>query len=420
MKKALVLALTVLMVLSLATAAFAVEVTYEGKVGVKWTSEDTDKAADKVKNIDKFDKDALEAKITVDFTEDYGDGVTAGVKVKTEVQNNEVWDDVNEDDKWDPLTEKPTREVVFDGSGWIKVERDLFTVQASTGIDGQVGRDLKENAITKAAGLGLDLNLIDGFTVNTILNAGSEYNYLVKGEFAQDLFTIGGGYQNSVNDKDVNSSALGFYGSLNLIEDLAINAEFGRRDLNVDTDKNEYTAIFATAAYDLDALSTKAGFLTQDILFGKSISADDVDNEDWRINEEVRAKGTVSEKKYNPTVLFADASYQLTDALAVNGYVDYLLGVTKNDGDKKVDLTKDEEKAVDKVSYKAGVAYTIDALKLEGWYKAYIGNEVAAKATYTLAEGVDASFTLANGKDDKDNKDEKAATSYKAVITAKF
>ncbi|HHT06715.1 MAG TPA: hypothetical protein GXZ97_10675, partial [Hydrogenispora sp.] len=39
MKKALVLALTAFMVLSLATAAFAVEVTYEGEVAVTWGGE---------------------------------------------------------------------------------------------------------------------------------------------------------------------------------------------------------------------------------------------------------------------------------------------------------------------------------------------------------------------------------------------
>lgn len=214
MKKALVLALTAFMVLSLATAAFAVEVSYEGKVAVKWGNEavDLDPDPKSEKLSDGFAKGALEAKVTIDFTKDYGDGVTAGVTTKVEA-HADIFEDGQEEGEnghgvVDP--DELKKEFVFDSSGWIKVERDLFTVEASTGIEEQVGRDLKEFNITKAPGVGLDLNLIDGLTLKTVLNGGSEYNYLVKGEFAQDLFTLGGGYQNFVDDEGTKNLLLVF------------------------------------------------------------------------------------------------------------------------------------------------------------------------------------------------------------------
>lgn len=412
MKKALVLALTVLMVLSLATAAFAVEVTYSGKVSVKMAGESVDG-----ENNDKaaFEKDALEAKVELDFTKDYGDGVTAGVKVKTEVQNEKVWDDEDENDAYDP-GEKPTREIVFDTDGWIQVDKDFFTVKASTGIDDQVGKNLKENPIANAAGVALTVkNVVDGLTLNTVFNNGNpSMNYVIKGEYASDLFTVGGGFQKS----EIKEQAFGVYGTLNLIDGLTIDAEYNNRDEDNKVDDNEKNAIFATASYTLDALTAKAGLLVQDGYF-KSISADDVDNEDWRINEAWRSD-TKRSDRFNTTdkatIIFADASYKLTDAFEVNGYVDYLVNAKDKD-DKEVKKDKNGDD-LDKVSYKLGAAYTLGDLKLEAWYKAYVGNEIAGKATYTLADGVESSFQVGFGKDDKDNKDEKGKISYTAQITA--
>lgn len=413
MKKALVLALTVLMVLSLATAAFAVEVSYSGKVGVKFGG---DSEGD-VKNGPAFDKDALEAKVEIDFTKDFGDGVTAGVKTKVEA-HSDIYEDQEEgeDGHGDVEFEDFKKEFVFDGDGWIQVERDLFTVKAATGIDDQVGRDLKENAIAKKAGVSLKLNLIDGLTVNTVLNGGDKFNYVLKGEYADDLFTVGGGFQNS----DEVKQAFGFYGTLNVIDGLTINAEYGSRDFDTKDKEDALTAIFATADYELDALTAKAGLLMQDVGF-VSVSADDVDNEEWRINEQFRAaglgavlpEGELLPVVYAGTVLFADASYQLTEDFAVNGYFDYLLSAKNGLGK---DLSKDAEKELEKLSYKVGASYTFDALKLEGWFKGYVATQFGGKATYTLAEDVTTSFEVTSTKANDDAKDSKLA--YTAKIEA--
>ena len=401
MKKALVLALTAFMVLSLATAAFAVEVSYEGKVAVKWSNEgvDLDPDPESEKLSDGFAKDALEAKVTIDFTKDYGDGVTAGVVTIVEAHA----DDDNG--------------LVFDGAGWIQLERDLFTLKASTEIDDGVGRDLGQFNIAGAPGLGLTLNLIDGLTINSVLNGGSDYNYLVKGEFAQDLFTLGGGYQNSYNTDDTaTQSAIGVYGTLNLIDGLAINAEYGKRDKDVDNENDDpISAILATATYDWNALSAKAGFLKQAATF-ESVDADDVDDEDWRINEQARVTGKIQDKPYNVTVLFADASYALTDALTVKGYFDYLLGVT--DGPDEDELAEEDEEALEKLSYRVGAAYTLGDWTFDGWYRAYTISEIGGKATYALADGVDTSFEVGYKMYDDDNTDDKVV--YTAKIEAAF
>ena len=379
MKKALVLALTAFMVLSLATAAFAVEVTYEGEVAVTWGGEKEGEADAS----HGFNDDTLTAYVTVDFLEDYGDGLTAGVTTKVGIGDGT-------DGDFDGTLNT-------DSSGWIKLERDLFTVQASTGIDGGIGRDFGEFGITKKAGLGLDLNVIDGLTVNTIFNGKKDaYNFLVKGEFAQDLFTVGGGYQNDAQEEQ---TAFGVYGSANLIDGLALKAEYGNRK---EKDNDAISSILASAEYTLDALTAKLGFLMNDIGF-KSLNDDDADQE-YRINEAYRF-----EADHKVMVLFADAAYKLTEAFEVNGNFDYLLSV-KDENDKDVE-------DVEKLGFKVGAKYTYNALTLEGWYKAWDASQIGAKASYKLVEGVDTSFEVTSSKTDKDDKDAKLAYTAKIVAT---
>ena len=362
MKKALVLALSVFMVLALATAAFAAEVTYEGKVEVKWGGRTDDDPS--------FRDEKKEAKVFLDFTKDYGDGVTAGVKTKIENDADQV--------EWD-------------GSGWVKLERDLFTVQASTGINGGVGKDFGKFDITEAAGLGLDLNLVDGLTINTIVNAGPKYKFLVKGEFAQDLFTIGGGYQ---NDAVKEKTAFGAYATLNVIDGLTIKGEFGNRKAG---DADGATAILASVGYE-GLLNATASFYTVKKAFDSIIDKAD----GFLARDKARFKPA-----YDFSVIFVDAAYNVTDALAIDGSFDYILSVKEGDDD-----VEDFE---DKLSYKLGATYTFDAFKLEGWYKAYVGSEIGGKATYTLADGVETSFEV---KTSKANKDADNVLAYTLLISA--
>lgn len=406
MKKALVLALTVLMVLSLATAAFAVEVTYEGKVGVKFggTSQGDTKTGP------QFDKESLEATITVDFTKDYGNGVTAGVKTKVEAHSKIYEDEYEKNEDGTPKDENDgdygivnedelKKEFVFDGAGWIQVEKDLFTVKAATKLNDQVGRDLKENTIPEVAGVSLKLNLIDGLTVNTVFNGGDKFNYVFKGEYADDLFTVGGGFQ---NDAENEKTAFGVYGTANLIDGLTLNAEYGNRK---EGNKDAITAILASAAYEVGALNVKGTFLMQDAGF-KNMNDDDAD-QDWRIIDAIRfTGGGVADN----TAVAIDASYNLTDALKLEGYFDYLL--SQKIGDQKVELK-------DNYAYKAGAVYTLDALTLSGWYKANGSqkSQFGGNATYKLVEGVETSFEVTSTTNELESKDAKLEYTAKVVAT---
>ena len=399
MKKALVLALSVFMVLALATAAFAAEVSYSGKVEVTFGgyTEGEDKEAAAFGGV-------KEATITVDFAKDFGEGVTAGVKTKVEA-HGDAYKDQDEGDPnhgvFDP--EDIKKEFIFDTEAYVKVERDLFTAQASTGIDGGVGKDFGEYNISKNPGIGLDLKLIDGLTISTIFNNARQTdtsktynNFLVKGEFAQDLFTVGGGYQNDAQEE---KTAFGVYGSANLIDGLALKAEYGNRK---EKDNDAISSILASAEYTLDALTAKLGFLMNDIDF-QSLNDDDADQE-YRINEAYRF-----DPEHKVMVLFADAAYKLTEAFEVNGNFDYLLSV-KDENDKDVE-------DVEKLGFKVGAKYTYNALTLEGWYKAWDASQIGAKASYKLVEGVDTSFEVTSSKTDKDDKDAKLAYTAKIVAT---
>jgi hypothetical protein len=422
LKKTLIVLLSVLTVVFMATAALAVEVSYEGEVEVKWGNNinnnrllqlldengdpvvDGDgKAVVDLLETDKttgFAVGSFEASLNVDFLKDFGNGVTAGLKTVTKAHED--------DDKF-----------VFDGEGWVQLDRDLFTLKAATEIGGNAAKDLGgEYDLEGAPGLGLDLNLIEGLTINTVINSGPNYGYLAKAEYEQDLFTIGGGYQSECTDNveaevpeiDITArlSALSVYGSFNVIEPLTLSAEYATRTgkasgkvAGVDVDESkDITAILASAAYEEeDFIDAKVSFLMQDAGFITLNYADDGD--DFLARDFV--KGFAG---FDHVVIFSDVTFNVTEDFELNGAFDYIVS-------SKLDDTKYE--LSDDMSYKIGAAYTIDDLKLEGWYKAFVIDQLGAKATYTLAEDVDTSFEVTYGPEVKDGD---GKVSYTAKVTA--
>jgi hypothetical protein len=395
------------MVLALATAAFAVEVSYEGKVAVTWGGE----SQGDDKTDPAFAEDALEAKVQIDFTKDYGDGVSAGVTTKVEAHGEKTLE--------------------FDGAGWVQLERDLFTLKASTEIDAGAGKDLGEFNIPGKPGLGLDLNLVDGLTINTVVNAGEPaYNYVLKGEFAQDLFTIGGGFQSAEayeitlvgleDGEEVEltvpaekTTAFGIYGTANLIDGLTLNAEFGSRKIEwgeEGAEDWESTALLASAAYEVDALSATGTFLMQKGWF-KSLNDDDAD-QTWRIIDMYRYFG--GDDGLEILAFALDASYDLIDALTLEGYFDYLLSAKYEEEKRDID---------DPYAYKVGAAYTIiEPLEAKAWYKAVGGDlsQFGGSVAYTLAEDVTASFEVTSTTDTTLVENADAKLAYTAKIEAAF
>src|SRR5690554_1867180 len=228
------------------TAVMAAELSYEGEVAVKWNNDpalDDDNTG--------FAEDSLEAKVVFDYEKDFGDGVTAGVKTKMEA---------HEDEKFE-----------FDGGGWIKVDYDLFAVKAATKIKDEVGKDFVEFEIGEAAGVEVVVVPVEDFTLTAIVNDGmaNGYRLLAKGEYAADIFSVGGGYQTERSgamdgDDHLAKTALGVYGSFDAMENLTIKGEFGSRNFGLVADEDAITAILANVKYDDGVIMADASYLMVD------------------------------------------------------------------------------------------------------------------------------------------------------------
>lgn len=390
MKKALVLALTAFMVLALATAAFAAEVSYSGKVQVKWAGE-TDVEPG-------FAAGDYEASVNIDLTKDFGDGVSAGAKIKIDpTAKTEVLRDYNEDDEEFEKVEVASADAVkLDGAGWIKIEKDLFAVTAKTEIDGNAAKDLgAEWGLAGAAGVQVDVTAIDGLTLTGLINAGPQYNFLAKAEYSLDTLTFGAGFQKHGKDDekvytDPLKDAFAVWASYEVIDGLTLAGEFASRTDNSQDKAEAMTAILGKASYANGGLTVDAAFLNQKEGFVTQ-NADDAD--------EFLARDFMKLGGFEGNVLYVDASYAITDALKVSGAFDYVLSAKK----EKADVLKAFKDLFDEdfaLSYKVAADYDLtEKIAFGVWYKGYgNANELGGKAVYTFAEGVTGTFELTNGK----------------------
>ena len=428
MKKALVLALTAFMVLALATAAFAVEVDYEGKVAVKWAGE-TDVEPG-------FAEDALEATIKLDFTKDYGNGVTAGLNTKVEVHGDvhdgHLYDDADGNEEYTPGDpadpddegEELYRDIRFDGAGWIKLDYDILAVTAKTEIDGNAANDLAaEWGLAGAPGVQVDVTAIDGLTITGLINAGPTYNFLTKAEYSADALALGAGFQKHGKDKDetydVLKDAFAIWGSYEVIDGLTIGGEFASRTDNSEEKPEAMNAILAKASYEGNGLTVDAAFLNQKEGF---VTQNEDDADDFLARDFVKLGGPEG------NLIYVDASYTLTDELTVNGSFDYILSAKSGDQD----LIKAAKDGLDEniaLSYKVGADYDLtEKLALGAWFKGYgYATEFGGKGVYTFAEGVTGTLEVTNGRGHKEFDEDagelvepKAVTKYSFVLCAEF
>jgi len=403
LKKALVLALTAFMVLALATAALAVDITYEGNVKVKWGNHGVPKD-DKT----TFATDSLEYKLKFNLVKDFGDGVSAGLTLENKYDNDDNGKEVYDKDLY-----------IVDKNAWIKLDYELFDVTAFTNGNGSVGKDFGQFDLGRNAGVQVDLALIDGLTVTGLASGGGDptdktkaYGFLVKGNYAADLFTLGGGFQTeSTEIEDVKKTALAAYGSFNVMDNLTVKGEYGSRKLGAKKDEKAITGILAGAKYDDSVLMLDGNFLSVDK--GFDIIDYPADGDRWKARDTVK-----DAQEWKASVIYVDASYAITDALKVVGNFDYILNA--KDADNK-DVKFENDLKGWNISYKAGAEYLFtEALKGEGWFRAYgkDRNQVGAKATYTFVKGVEGIFELTN--ESTGVKDADRITKYKAVLAATF
>lgn len=400
MKKLLVVLLALTFVVAMATAAFAVTTTsVDGKVEI--TLNNTDQLGGSV-----------DGKISFDLMKDYGEGYSAGLKIKlTPGDNVDVLD-----------TTVPTPVVVsvdkassvaYDGAGWIEMKKDLYTLTLKTDINASVGNDLSGFCdLTSGPGLQIvSSSLMEGLTVTGVVNEKNLfYNVNLKAVYAVDPLTVGFGYQtNGVAEGAAKAAndALGVWGSYKVGDTLTVGAEFNSRP-NLGNPVNSTvgaSSVLVKASYTADPLTVNGSFTTKTYGFSvKDPAKYNADADKYSIAEIYDYANLIE-----GYLVKVDATYKVSDPFSVNGNVQYLGGKIAG-----FDINQNQ------ISYKLGATYKVsDKLSTEGWYKA-IGDtaplpntQLGAKATYTFVDGLVGSLEL-----DSNSANNVSTNAYTAKITA--
>jgi hypothetical protein len=392
-KKLLVVLLALTFVVAMATAASAVVTSsVDGKV--EWT----------LTNGAQFGG-CVDGKIVFDLAKDFGDGYTAGLKIKLTPADNVTLATLEEVDK--------ASSVAYDGDGWIKMAKDFGTLTFQTGgLGGNaaselgVGYDMSGNAgvmfesSSLMEGLALTVVVNDAFkTAPNPADDGNYANYLLKGVYTADALTLGVGYQAHTQPTGVTNptenDAMAVWAGYKLSDALSFGLEYASRP-NVDAvDTNGAavtgsTAILVKADYTADALTINGKVLLTTGSFWL-IDPDDMGTTSaWNYFKygNDRVVGTRVDPKdgtgVTGTAIKVDATYKLTDALSVTATVEDIMAgaFIATDG---VDLTDKQL-----LSYKLGVSDVLtEQLTLSGYYAGYGDlSEIEAMASYTFVAGL--------------------------------
>ncbi|MCL6589554.1 MAG: hypothetical protein K6U80_06335 [Firmicutes bacterium] len=407
MKKLSVVLLALTFVVAMATAAFAVTTaSVDGKV--EWTLD----------NANQFGG-SVDGKIVFDLAKDFGEGYSAGLKIK--------------------LEPNATDDCYYDGDGWIKMAKDFGTLTFQTGgVGGNAAKDLGVGYdMTSAAGVKFEsTSLMEGLNLTVAVNDtfktapdpkddGNYANYLLKGEYTADALTIGAGYQAHTQPTGVtnpaDNDAMAVWAGYKLGDALSFGLEYASRP-NVDgVDANlapvtGSTAILVKAGYTADALTINGQVLMTTGSFWL-IDPDDMGTTSaWNYFKygNDRVAGVHVDPKDGTgvagTALKVDATYKLTDALSVTATVeDIMEGAIIATTGAKLD-------AKQLLSYKLSADDQLtEALKLSGWYAGYGDlSEIGVKGEYTFAAGLVGSLEAKSNS----TVGSEAVNSYTAKITA--
>lgn len=334
MKKVLVLVLSLVFVVAMASVTFAVATTsVDGEVYVEWT------------NTAAFD--GYEAGyINFDLTKDFGEGFKAGVGIDADPS----------------VVFNAGNEVYFDCAGWIEWTQEMFVATASTSIDGNASKyDLGGGwDLTAAPGVKVvSTALMEGLTGTFIVNDGSvDYNFLLKADYVGEALGAGFGYQ-------AGPDAMYVWGSYKVMDSLTVNGEYGMR--------TDLSAMEVAVAYSADPLTANAKFIMT--------TADGYVFVDEAYENVYNAFG---EDGVQGSIVVADATYKLSDAISVNGAFGYAMVDTWADNQ----LMSFEVGATDKLS---------DKLTVEGSLTSYADVMIIdVCATYTFVEGLVGTLEVVN------------------------
>jgi len=391
-KKLLVVLLALTFVVAMATAASAVVTSsVDGKV--EWT----------LTNGAQFGG-CIDGKIVFDLAKDFGEGYSAGLKIKLTPADNVTLATLEEVDK--------ASSVAYDGDGWIKMVKDFGTLtfqtgglggnaanELGTGFDMSGNAGVKFESSTLMEGLALTVVVNDAFkTAPLPTDDGNYANYLLKGVYTADALTLGLGYQAHTQPPGVTNptekDAMAVWAGYKLSDALSFGLEYASRPNEDGVDSSGAavtgsTAILVKADYTADALTingkvlmTTGSFYLIDpddmgtisawnfFKYGINKGADRVDPED--------GTGVAG------TAIKVDATYKLTDALSVTASVEDIMDPARiGTGSAPLD-----PKLL--MSYKLGVSDALsEQLTLSGYYAGYGDlSEIEAMASYTFVAGL--------------------------------
>ncbi|NLG83009.1 MAG: hypothetical protein GX493_00035 [Firmicutes bacterium] len=417
MKKLLAIFAGLVLVLGFASMTLAASESFTGSVEVTWSDGNLDDNTGAVFGASRG------AVISVDYAKDFSETASAGLKVKIDYNDHNTVPDVTDDTD----TVSPKGYPNFDGAGWIKVKTDFADFTAWTAIKGAAGKDITTGDIDEYPGLQVDLKAVEGLSASLILNnkqVGTDalYDFVVKGSYTMEGLTVGGGYSSNPSDADNSVTAFDVFGSYAL-EDLGltVGAEYASRtarSYDPVGDATAYTYNDTGSAYLLKAgftgiegLTVNASYEGKDDLYGATLGSGDYpDPQDFTAADLFKAASGLEISKFA-----ADATYQLTEQLSVNGLVQYVAAGDKNATYFKVGATFAVNEALSVSGSYASLQDKDDVVGLVAINKSVADESLlVASASYTFAPGVVGSFEYKIYDGDYKN------SSYTAKITATF
>jgi len=369
-KKLLVVALSVVMVLAFAAFASAATTSFVGVVNAEYNT------------LDAINNNYGDVWAEFDMAKDFTEGWTGGLKFRVKPKDTNTG---------------------FEGDGFIKYSADMWNVNFATGGGFSVGQDLNPANATKViggitvyegsivGGPSVTANVIpmEGLTATLFLNdeglvTEQTFNIGLKAVYDLSPLKVGFGYLTETagtESDDDGVTSMGVFGSYKLMEDaLTVGAEYQSRTYPEVLVADPQVGMKVYANYAKDALSAgisyttrTVGFCTKDDKAAELSSlADRFMDIDPGWNDAITGTETHS-------LISLSASYKMTDAITVGLNVD-TTDTSFTGIDAAGELVEDAN-----MGYKLYVTdQIVPDLKLEAGYQSFIQSKVYVTLSATL------------------------------------
>jgi hypothetical protein len=375
-KKLLVVALSVVMVLAFAAFAMAdATTTLVGNVNAEYNT------------IDAINNGYGDVWAEFDLTKDFTEGWTGGLKFR--VQPGKTVEVVT---PTGTATVQTADAVKFEGDGWIKYAADMWNVKFATGGSFGAGVDLNApDAIIggQISGKNVEFNIIpmEGFTGTLyVTDQGAvtkqTYDLGVKAVYDMSPLKVGVGYSSNTYGTTASDdvTTMGVFGSYKLLEDaLTVGAEYQTRTYPSPLD-DPAVGMKVYASYSKDALTAGLSYITRTAMF---YTKNDKSGELWSLadrfmDETLMVDPTVTNPYTDLTstryLMSINVAYKVTDAITVGAVIDTTdmkYNGVASDGTVLTDVTS---------GYKVYVSdQIVPDLTLEAGYQSFLDTKVYVK-----------------------------------------